>query len=468
MAVQQIGAVIDEGLVDWQIVQQNEQGFGTIRLHGRWFPDATLPGKGVVQVRVVSEATGAAVSRALEWATVDTHDDGTWDATLSVPVGGLYRVETHYVPPGTLALEWSPRGDMRHFVGVGDLWIIAGQSNSAGYGRGPIDDPPTLGVHLLRNSEQWALAAHPLNESTDTLHPANREAGNPGHAPYLQFGRTLQRTLGYPIGLIQTALGGSPLTAWNPAEPEPAPLFDNMIHCANVAGGRVRGIVWYQGETDTGTDELALSYADRFADAVAAWRAALDTPQLPVLTVQLNRVNDPPADDVARRWTILREAQRRVPQQVEGVFVVPAIDLPLSDLIHISPAGNMVLGERLARAALGGVYGRDKGFEAPSIRAAVGAGDEEVVLHFDNVIGRIDTLDVTTIPFRVEDSAGVIPITTVAYPGDATARLTLSRPPADDAVVHGGYGQAPTPVPLDIERMMPMLGFWNVPITGGA
>ncbi len=172
---------------------------------------------------------------------------------------------------------------MRHFIGVGDLWIIAGQSNSAGYGRGPIDDPPTLGVHLLRNNEQWTLAAHPLNESTDTLHPANREAGNPGHAPYVQFGRTLQRALGYPIGLIQTALGGSPLTAWNPAEPDPAPLFDNMMHCAHLAGGRVRGILWYQGESDTGTDEMALSYADRFGAAVRAWRAALEAPQLPAL-----------------------------------------------------------------------------------------------------------------------------------------------------------------------------------------
>ncbi len=45
-------------------------------------------------------------------------------------------------------------------------------------------------------------------------------------------------------------------------------------------------------------------------------------------------------------------------QQLKYVFVVPALDLPLSDRIHISPAGNMVLGERLAQTALGGVYGR--------------------------------------------------------------------------------------------------------------
>lgn len=84
----QIGAVIDSGLMDWQIVQQDEQGYGTIMLRGRWFPDAMLPGTGNVHVRIVSEATGAAVSQALEWAAADTRDDGTWAAELRVPAGG--------------------------------------------------------------------------------------------------------------------------------------------------------------------------------------------------------------------------------------------------------------------------------------------------------------------------------------------------------------------------------------------
>lgn len=465
MTVVQIGAVIDSGLTDWQIVQQNARGYGSISLSGRWFADATLPGIGVVHVRVLQETTGAALSRALDWTPTKTSDDGTWEAHLEVPAGGLYRIETRYVPPGSPAPEWAPRGDIRHFVGVGDLWIIAGQSNSAGYGRGPIDDPPTLGVHLLRNNEQWALAAHPLNDSTDTRHTANREAGNPGHAPYLQFGRTLQRTLGYPIGLVQTALGGSPLTAWNPTEPDPAPLFDNMVHCARLAGGRVRGVLWYQGETDTGTDELATSYADRFCATVRAWRDALDMPQLPVLTVQLNRVSDPLRTDAADRWTIVRDAQRRIPERIDGVFVVPALDLPLSDLIHISPAGNLTLGERLAHAALGGVYGQPIDFRAPMIRAAQRTGNDGVILRFDDVTSRMDTIDATAVGFRIEDSDGVVPISAVTYPGDTTIQITLTRALADNPVVHGGYGQAPATVPLDIERMMPMLGFWAVPIS---
>ena len=222
----------------WIVVQQDERGKGRIELGGRW--KFETPGQ--VEVRLVWEDTGVAVAAGLDWQAVPTEEDGTWKGALEhIPAGGLYRLETRLRTAENPAGEWSPRGDMRHFLGIGDLWVIAGQSNSAGYGRGPYEDPAELGVHLFRNSEQWALAAHPMNESTDTQHAVNREAANPGHSPYLQFGRTLKRTLAHPVGLVQTALGGSPLTRWNPGEPGAADLFDNMVQCVEKVGGKGPG-----------------------------------------------------------------------------------------------------------------------------------------------------------------------------------------------------------------------------------
>jgi sialate O-acetylesterase len=456
----QVGAIIEDGPADWQIFQQDSRGVGVVGLRGRWVRDAADSGPGAVSVRVLHEATGSPVSSALDWRPADTRDDQTWAIELEIPAGGLYRIETRYAAIGNLAPEWSTRGDMRHFVGVGDLWVIAGQSNSAGYGRGAIDDAPVLGVHVLRNSEQWALAIHPLNESTDTRHTANREGGNSGHSPYLQVGRRLQSALGYPIGLIQTALGGSALAPWNPTEGEPTPLFDTMVHCIDLAGGQIRGIFWYQGESDA-QDLLAETYAERFQAAVGAWRAAVDDPALAVLTVQLNRVNNPPNDVDDLNWAIVREAQRLAPHLLDGVVVVPALDLPLSDPIHTSPAGNLVLAERLAQAVLGAVHGHRIGYLAPDISSARQSGDRTVVLSFANVVSRIDTIDLTGRPFLVEDSGGSVPVLETTYPGDATAVLTLGRTLVGAARVHGGYGAAPSPVPLDIERSMPMLGFYG-------
>jgi sialate O-acetylesterase len=458
MTQNQTGAIIDVGPGDWQIVQQDASGIGRFELRGHWVSDAG----GRVQARLVYEDTGTAVNAALDWRAAETRPDHTWSAVLEgVPAGGLYRLETRFNAEGNLAGEWSTRGDMRHFLGVGDLWVIAGQSNSAGYGRGPVFDPPELGVHLFRNSEQWALATHPLNESTDTRHPVNREGANSAHSPYLHFGRVLKQTLNYPIGLVQTALGGSALASWNPDEKSPAELFQNMVHCVAQAGGRVKGVLWYQGETDA-NEQDGPTYAGRFINAVNAWRAALQNPDMPVITVQLNRVLQPATPQSDRGWSLLREAQRQVPRRLARTAVVPALDLPLSDGIHISPAGNLLLGERLARAALGMAYGRPVDYCAPDVQSARRVGEQLVELRFSPVTSRMDSIDPTAVCFRVDDESGEVPLEKVTYPGDATIQLVLARALGGRATAHGAYGINPAISPADMERFIPMLGFYGV------
>ncbi|MEI7837616.1 MAG: sialate O-acetylesterase [Planctomycetota bacterium] len=455
------GAVIEAGPADWQIFQQNSAGVATIAAAGRWVVDA----EGEVEVRLVREDTATPVTAALDWQKAAMLPGNKWQASLAnVPAGGLYRFETRFRAKGTLAGEWSNRGDMRHFLGVGDLWVIAGQSNSAGYGRGPVADSPELGLHMFRHSETWALASHPMNEATDTKHPANREGGNAGHSPYLHFARLLKNELGHPIGLIPTALGGSPLSAWNPAQSSPAVLFDTMVHTAALCGGKVKGILWYQGESDANSTD-APTYLARFTDAVAAWRTALGDPALPVLTVQLNRVYCCNSEPVNRDWTILRGAQRRAARDIPATAVVSILDAPLSDGIHISPAGNMAIGERLARAALGMVHGKAIDWQCPDLASAKASADgKEIVLTFAPVTSRLDSIAQTDNPFLIEDADGAVGIEKFIYPGDATIRLALNRPLSGKALIHGAYGTNPAIVPMDMERFVPILGFYGVTV----
>ena len=462
MSDNQVGAIIDDGPSDWQIVQRDADGLGSIALHGRWVADV----QGTVEVRLVLEDTGVAPTSRLDWQAAGTDPNGTWSATLAgIPAGGPYRLETRFNPEGNIAGEWSTRGDLRHFLGVGDLWVIAGQSNSAGYGRGPYFDPPLLSVHLFRNSETWALATHPLNESTDTAHICNREGGNPAHSPYLHFARILKQHLGIAVGLVQTSLGGSPLSAWNPTEPGKPVLYENMLHCIERVGGRVKGVLWYQGESDTGPEQ-APTYEKRFIAAVQAWREATNNPDLAVITVQLNRVYQPPDDKADRGWSTVREAQRQVPRKLADVAVVPASDLPLADGIHTSAAGNMLLGERMARAALGAIYGLRIDHLAPDLQSARAINDRTgIELRFKPVTSRMECIDPQAQEtFRVEDDEGDVPITAVAYTGDERVTLTLGRAVAGSAFVHGGFGANPRLVPMDVERFLPMLSFYGVPV----
>jgi len=219
----------------------------------------------------------------------------------------------------------------------------------------------------------------------------------------------------------------------------------------------VRGILWYQGESDA-NDKDAPTYLQRFGEALGAWRSALGDPDLPVITVQLNRVTQALAPEEG--WTMVREAQRQAARRLKNVAVVPALDLPLSDLIHNSPAGNMLLAERMARAALGMVYGRPVDYRAPDLISARRLDDGRAVeLAFEPVTSRMDTIDLSARPFRVMDGGVEVAIARVIYPGDHTIRLELAQPAAANAEVHGCYGLNPPTAPMDMERFIPMLGF---------
>jgi hypothetical protein len=122
-----------------------------------------------VFARLVQTGTGAPAAAHLDWQACETRADGTWSGELArIPAGGLYRLETQLRADrpaglgGPYCAEWAMRGDARDFLGVGDLWVIAGQSNAAGYGKAPVQDPPELGLHMFRASGEWALATHPL------------------------------------------------------------------------------------------------------------------------------------------------------------------------------------------------------------------------------------------------------------------------------------------------------------------
>lgn len=457
--VDNFGVIIDSGAMDWQIFQQDKDGFGKIELKGRWIFDEKDCN---VEMRLVNQDTGSIVSKNTDWRQAEARSDGIWYGTITrIPAGGLYRIETRLCWPKQPEKEWSIRGDMIHNIGIGDLWVIAGQSNAVGYGREAIDDPPELGIHLLRNNEKWTLATHPLNDSTHTYHPVNCDIPNPGHSFCLSFAKILKKNLGYPIGLIQTALGGSPLARWNPKEK--ADLYKNMLHCISLAGGKIKGILWYQGCSDT-DDERSRTYENRFTKMILRWRKDLEDNNLPILTVQLNRVYWKENEVIDRGWSRVREAQRQVAHKLKNVFITPAIDLPLSDTVHTSSAGNMRLGERMAKLALGGVHKKPIYFKAPDILSAHRDNNGEIVrLIFNNVIGRLWSPDTNRVCFKVEDKEGEVAITGVEYKG-REIYLKLSRRLVDTAVVHGGYGANPPVVPFDVDRMMPMLTFYNVEV----
>ncbi len=460
------GVIINEGPQSWQIIQQS-QGYAEVNLSGTY---STL---GVVDsckvyARIVKEENYETVISWQECKISEiSKSEGTWNITLkNIPCGGLYRLET-CLNQNNEPVEWSRRGDMIHHIGVGDIYVIAGQSNSAGYGRDMAYDAPDLGVHLLRNNGKWDLASHPFNESTGTIHEENMEAANPGSSPYLQFGKILKEALGYPIGFLQTALGGSPLSSWNPDEN--GYLYKTMLDVIKGQGSQIKGVLWYQGESDA-NKALADSYLERFENMVETLRKDISNPSLPFMTVQLNRCIGVASEDDNISWGKIRETQRQAANKIKNVFVVPATDASLSDGIHNSSPGNIVIGERLAKLALEGIYCKGKNSKAPEIVKARLSEENSVILEFTNVFCRLDLKGANPyeLPFVVADNEGEKNITAYEIIENNKIKLILDNDIKGNAYVHGAYQKNLEGVLLvDIGTYLPMLSFYGLEVLKG-
>ncbi|WP_158560299.1 sialate O-acetylesterase [Paenibacillus contaminans] len=432
------GVTIQNGPRDWTILQRNAGGTADIAISGTWL---TTESEFSVQARIVEEATQAPVSAEHDWQDAELDmEAGTFSMVLrNIPQGGLYRIETR-IRRQYASDRRATRGDCIHHLGVGDIYVIAGQSNASGTGKGTVNDGPQLGVHLYGNDERWRLATHPLEDATNTLHPVTVHGVFHGHSPWLAYGKTIYARTGIPVGLIPAALGGSAVDRWTGPGKD---LFDNMADMIAKAGGSIAGILWYQGESDTFQRGKVDVYAEQFRSFVASARTLIGREALPVLTAQLNRCKGVVGEE-HRNWSAIREIQRQLAADIAGLHLIVTIDYPLSDEIHNSSASNVAVGERYADVALQHIYRRpaDCRYPTPVSVAAAGEDRSRIRVSFASLSGDW-TPNHPIADFAVEDESGFVKLKSVVIEPNNDIVLELERPPAGEVTLHALYGADP-------------------------
>lgn len=341
-----------EGLRPLQVVQVDADGKATVSIQG------AAPGARV-EVMIDAADQGALTE---EWQALAPVADGRYAAELTLKAGGPYSVALRALDEsGAVAAETRVPGIL-----AGDLWVLAGQSNMQGIGN--IDahiTQPHPQVHLLRMNHEWTLAAEPLHilaESPDAVHgvyesdDARRNAikgsyaSKKGSGLGLAFAHAMAESTGRPVGLIATAHGGTSMEQWNPNKKAEGgnSLYGSMLAQVAAAGGKVRGVLWYQGESDANPKD-APTYGDRFKTLIAEMRADFGGPDMPFYYVQIGRFANTIVNHVS--WNQLQAEQLRVEPEIAPGGMVASVDLELDDLIHIGTPGLNTLGERLAKLA---------------------------------------------------------------------------------------------------------------------
>lgn len=134
-----------------------------------------------------------------------------------------------------------------------------------------------------------------------------------------------------------------------PDKNSPYALFDNMI--APLVPYTIRGVIWYQGESNT---EMPHLYRTRFPMLIRNWRNVWGKSELPFLFVQLANYQPivPPSgkDGLAE----LREAQFLALKEPNTAMVVT---IDIGDSIDIHPRNKQDVGKRLTVCAEALVYG---------------------------------------------------------------------------------------------------------------
>jgi sialate O-acetylesterase len=311
---------------------------------------------------------------------------------VGVPAGGPYTISCQVEQKGrTFTATSGP-------FFVGDLWVLAGQSNMEGVGDLVDVTPPNFRVMLLGMDGKWAQAEEPLHwlvDSPDPVHSgdpktrADRSAAThkrrtKGAGLGLPFAVALTEATGIPIGLVACAHGGTSMGQWDPAKKGEGgnSLYGSMIRQTTLAGGKFKGMLWYQGESDAmSSPETWQAYGKNLANFISAVRQDFGQPELPVYFVQLGRFVNPrdPAG-----WNSVREAQRLLPERVPNTAVISVLDLELDDGIHVGTKGLERAGQRLARIAERELFGQ-VGATTPTLDRVYKSGPRTLVVKFKGV-----------------------------------------------------------------------------------
>lgn len=326
-------------------------------------------GKGAIPVRVhgvgaQAVATVEARWRGGDWQALVRHGEGSVFAGLIEAAAGQGAVEVRDPahPQDVLAVE--P-------VLVGDLFVVAGQSNADGRGGEMVqlsDANPRMGVKY--RSGAWSRGDD----------PSDHEGKHASPWPIVLNALIPEQQV--PMGFIQTAVGSTVVRQWRRG----GAMFARMEAMVRDATGgtlRVKAVLYYQGENDI-THYNTLSVLGDYEQyrthlrAMVADLAGLF--QAPVLVGQITNLLDLP-----ERNNAIRRAQQEIwdecPRQALPGAV--AYDIFPTDGVHYRDGRNLgAFAGRWAFAMRNGLYAETP-VPRPRLLSVMRAAPTTLVLTYD-------------------------------------------------------------------------------------
>jgi sialate O-acetylesterase len=130
----------------------------------------------------------------------------------------------------------------------------------------------------------------------------------------------------------------------------------------------IRGVIWYQGESNSIVERNPNLYGRVFSTLVEDWRRQWGIGDFPFLYVQISNFISAPIED----WAIIREQQLKTLALRNTAM---AVTIDIGDPGNVHPTDKLDVGLRLALAARALSYGEDISYSGPIFRQATPEGD---------------------------------------------------------------------------------------------
>jgi hypothetical protein len=219
---------------DYQVFQRQTKLQGAVTVRGR-----VRAGYDRLEVRTVGKSLQGPLPTG--WRELPAAAKGReFEATVPTPAGGWYKVEVRALKDGRVVGQAAA-----DHVGVGEVFVGAGQSNSTNCGQEKIR--PTSGMVAAFSGTGWQLADDPQPGVHDN---------STGGSYWPAFGDALFEAYQVPIGIASTGHSGTSVNQW-------APGGDlcrwTSARMRQLGPQGFRAVLWHQGESDVGMapDEYA-------------------------------------------------------------------------------------------------------------------------------------------------------------------------------------------------------------------
>ena len=310
--------------------------------------DLIITGSSTVTLRdvVVGEVWLASGQSNMEWPLQNSRG---YDEEKSLPANPLIRHLKIARSPADLPVSvvktdgWQTASPatIGNFSGIGYFFArhLTEKLNvpvgimHASWGGTPIES--WLPEPVLRNTRAWPAFNAGWQQALQEF--PKKYAEQPALEAAWQQAEVDFRTTGKPITMPWPRPPMGPGSAYAPGR-----LFNGMI--APLAPYALRGVLWYQGESNVGHHG---DYRELLPAMIQAWRTAWPQGDFPFLLVQLPNFSD--NNPTGRAWAQLREAQESA-LHVPATGMAVIIDGDEPDNLH--PVNKRPVGERLALIAL--------------------------------------------------------------------------------------------------------------------